>query len=103
MKRIAPLCLAALIAAPTVADEPKRDPLLPSEEDLQELGRIAEGWLKNLSEHMAPMVNKLEALVDDLDAYEAPEMLDNGDIIIRRKPEPEPAPETPDTPEQIDL
>ena len=36
---------------------------------------------------LAPALEKLTALVDDLTNYELPEMLENGDILIRRKPE----------------
>jgi hypothetical protein len=47
---------------------------------------------------MEPLMNDLRALIDDLNAYHAPEMLPNGDIILRRKipfvpEEPAPGPE----------
>lgn len=70
------------------------DGLLPNEEELRELGDLAERMLRRFGDRMEPMAERLRALVDDLDAYEAPEMLPNGDIIIRRKPDvPERAPE----------
>lgn len=34
---------------------------------------------------LEPALRELAALVDDIRNYQAPEMLDNGDIIIRRK------------------
>lgn len=36
---------------------------------------------------VAPALERLMALVDDMTFYELPEMLENGDIIIRRKPD----------------
>jgi hypothetical protein len=36
---------------------------------------------------VAPALEKMMALVDDMTNYELPEMLANGDIIIRRKPD----------------
>lgn len=40
---------------------------------------------------MRPMAEELMKLIDDIGNYEAPVVLENGDILIRRKPEP-PAP-----------
>lgn len=42
-------------------------------------------FMKGLLEEMEPAVDGLEGLLDDLGAYHAPEVLPNGDIIIRRK------------------
>lgn len=55
---------------------------------------------------MGPKLRAVLEDVEDWSVYEAPEVLDNGDIIIRRKPDvPEPeaekAPEEPAP--QIDL
>ena len=36
---------------------------------------------------VAPALEKLTSLADDMTNYELPEMLENGDILIRRKPE----------------
>lgn len=99
--RHAPLTLAAaftaaLAAAPASAAE-EGERILPTEEELQELGRQAERLAREFAERMSPLMRKLEELAGDLTAYEAPEMLPNGDIIIRRKPDEKPAP--PPTPE----
>ncbi len=86
------------------------------------MNKGAELFLKGLQEELGPRIDELRALADqagpamidflqemgpalgaliddvkDWSRYEAPEMLNNGDIIIRRKPDPEPeqAPETP--------
>ena len=40
---------------------------------------------------LRPMAEDLMKLIDDISNYEAPVVLDNGDILIRRKPDP-PAP-----------
>jgi hypothetical protein len=40
---------------------------------------------------LRPMAEQLMRLVDDIGNYEAPVVLENGDILIRRKPAP-PAP-----------
>lgn len=46
---------------------------------------------------IAPAVERLMSLVDDMTNYELPEIQPNGDILIRRKPDApaiEPAPDT---------
>ena len=56
-------------------------------------------------DEMGPAMIELMDEVKDWSAYEAPEILENGDIIIRRKPQ-EPAPEIspdPTAPPQIEL
>jgi len=42
--------------------------------------------LEGLKEHLDPALEGLKGWLDNLDAYEMPEVLPNGDIIIRRKP-----------------
>ena len=43
---------------------------------------------------LGPAMAQLTALIDDLTNYEAPRMLENGDILIPRKPDaPAPAPQ----------
>lgn len=54
-------------------------------------------------EEMGPSMQELMEEVKDWSVYEVPEILPNGDIIIRRKPDA-PAPDTaPDPQEQIEL
>lgn len=48
-------------------------------------------------EEMLPFLEELGRLIDDLSAYEMPERLPNGDIIIRRAPDAPPLEE--DAPE----
>jgi hypothetical protein len=42
---------------------------------------------------MRPMAEQLLKLIDDIGNYEAPVVLENGDILIRRKPAPPEPPE----------
>ncbi len=90
MKRsLAILTALMLTASPLSADDSKSP--LPSDEEMQQLGDIAQRWMRSFKEKMSPMVEQLREMVDDMSAYEAPEMLPNGDIIIRRKPDAETA------------
>lgn len=73
---------------------------------LDEMGKAlseVEPALKDLQ----PKMLELLALVDDLTNYQAPERLENGDILIRRKPDapaPPPLPDSaPDPAPQTDL
>lgn len=103
-----------LLAAPAAqaqdgrGQEDRSGPILPNDEDLRALGDFAERMMREFRDQVAPLADRLGALIDDIDAYEAPERLPNGDIIIRRKsgaPLPEPAPEDAPPPEDgyVDL
>lgn len=80
------LC-AALAATPALSQE---------QENLREgMDLLSEGTkllLKGLIEEIEPALRELEGALQDLNAYHPPEVLPNGDIIIRRK---EPRPITP--------
>jgi putative sigma-54 modulation protein len=54
-------------------------------------------FMQQTHEDMYAAIDKLMAMVDDITNYQAPEMLENGDIIIRRKPDAPPVqpPEAP--------
>jgi hypothetical protein len=71
---------------------------------LQEMEPALEG-MRGFMEEMGPAMAELLAEIKDWSVYEPPEVLDNGDIIIRRKPDAVPeVPEDPgDMPPQIDL
>jgi hypothetical protein len=55
-------------------------------EELAPLGDM-KALLDQFGPAVAPALEKMMALVDDMTNYELPEMLENGDIIIRRKPD----------------
>lgn len=96
MKRLA--LITMLMASPLAAEE------TPPSDGSEGWNMLREGsrlLLEQLFEEMGPALEELEGFVDDLNAYEAPEILPNGDILIRRKPDDrpatppqEPAPET---------
>lgn len=67
------------------------------------LSRLLEGLAAELGPLMdetlaeiAPLIENLMEAIDDLTAYEAPEVLPNGDIIIRRKPDAPPRKDLPE-------
>lgn len=70
---------------------------------LQEMEPAVDG-IADFFEQMGPALVELLDEIKDWSVYEPPEMLDNGDIIIRRKPEkkPELVPR-PDPVPQIEL
>lgn len=82
-----PLAFAAL-AAPATAQDVEPEPEGPG---LFERG--ADLMMRGLLEQLGPLVNDLESamvvlggVVERLGGYEAPEILPNGDILIRRRP-----------------
>jgi len=78
----------------------------PAIDELSELTDQMGPALKSFADEMGPKLTELLAEVEDWAAYEAPEVLPNGDIIIRRKePLPEVAPQEPpaEPAPQIDL
>ena len=75
---------------------------------LKEFEGFAEDFapaLRQFAQEMGPKLTELLEEVEDWSAYDAPEILPNGDIIIRRKPDhPMAPPETPTEPApQIEL
>ena len=87
----------ALAAAPAAAQEAG-----PGEGfDLMERGLGL--LMEELGGEMAPMLQQLRELAGEMGAYEAPEMLPNGDIIIRRREPPGGEPlDGPPPPEALD-
>lgn len=97
MKQIATLGLiAALATAPlaVVAEDqtPTEEGFSLMEEGaqlllrglLEEMSPALED-LEGLAENMGPAMEELRGMIGDFSAYELPEVLPNGDIIIRRK------------------
>lgn len=95
MKRIAPLVFATLVAAtPALAEDQPGNPQL--REGAEKMSEAFKLLFEGLSKEMEPLKDKWRDMLKDLEDlpdYEAPEMLPNGDIIIRRK---QPLPVEPD-------
>lgn len=94
MKQLLVLALLASMAAPAPAGIFKQ-----FEEFSEESQKFLEGWANKLGPSLDALGPRLEALIDKVDdwtLYELPEILPNGDIIMRRKPPKAPAkPEAP--------
>lgn len=72
---------------------------------LQEMEPALDG-MREFMDEMGPAMMELLEEVKDWSNYEPPEVLENGDIIIRRKPDPTPVPPKvapEDLPPQIEL
>ena len=52
--------------------------------------------LREFMQQMDPAMEELRGLLDDINAYHPPEVLPNGDIIIRRKEPLKPGDEVPE-------
>lgn len=63
-------------AAPALAEEERGRDLMSEALKL---------FMKGLMQEMDPAIEGFEGLIDDLSAYHPPEVLPNGDIIIRRR------------------
>ena len=59
--------------------------LQPSLKDLDALSGSLEPALRSFTTEMAPFLSDLLQQVDDWSVYEVPEILPNGDIILRKK------------------
>lgn len=66
------------------------DELDPAFRELQDLAEEMEPALRSFGEEMGPALRELMGQVKDWSNYEPPEMLPNGDIILRRKQTAEP-------------
>ncbi|WP_295316121.1 hypothetical protein [Roseobacter sp.] len=116
MKQIFSAAVVTLITAlPVSAQQDDGSSLMEegTRQFLEGLLRQMEPALEGMSEfieEMGPAMAKVLSQIEDWSVYEAPEILENGDIIIRRKQEkdpgtdPAPSPETtPEMPPQVDL
>lgn len=84
-----------------------RQEMEPALQDLRGLADQFGPAMQSFVQEMGPALADLASRVQDWSVYEAPEMLPNGDIIIRRKPtdaQPEEAePQDSPTDDVIDL
>ncbi len=88
-KLLAPPVLALALALPTLAaaDDPR--PLGPTAQE-----RL-EALIDRLFDRLEPGFEALEDMLGDLRGWHAPEILPNGDILIRRRTQPFGAPDDP--------
>lgn len=77
MKRL--VFILCLLAAPAAAQNKDL------EEGAQALSRGMQLLMEGLMAELTPRMDELRGWLDELDAYHAPEVLENGDILIRRK------------------
>ena len=54
--------------------------------------KATKAWAAQVDEALERALRSLERFIDRVPGYEAPEIMPNGDIVIRKKP-PRPAPE----------
>lgn len=110
---VLPLALAmAMLVSPSASQTPPEGP--PEAEapgvDLMEEGArlLFRGLMREMEpaltemgkalSEMEPALTELMALIDDIRNYDAPRVLENGDILIPRRPDVPPRPGTPDPP-----
>lgn len=97
-----PALIATLATTPVSAqssDPQSFDRLL---DFLEDLTNDSQGFLENLFTEMGPALTDLQDTIKDWSNYEPPEVLPNGDIIIRRKPDTTPpAPQLPEGTKEI--
>lgn len=122
MKRMIPLVLVAGLASfPALAEEADEDSkslmsrgfemfmdglrqeMAPAMDDLKDMAEQVGPSMRSFLQEMGPALAGMMDQVKDWTRYYPPEMLPNGDIILRRRPDPEappvpePGPETPDS------
>jgi len=90
-----------IIAGLAIASTPAAAQDSSVEDGFDLLGEGTRLLLEGLLEEMGPALRELQETLQGLDAYEAPEVLPNGDIIIRRKTPIEVAPEEDGEPVEI--
>lgn len=108
---IFPALMVATLASPVAAQEPSDGPSLmekgaqmfldglmkqvePAMKDLQDMAQDMGPAVRSFVEEMGPALGEILGDIKDFSAYHPPEMLPNGDIIMRKKiPDEMPAPE----------
>ena len=130
MKQLLVIALAAVLAQPAVANDQGGEPpsedesglslmeegaklffrgimqeMEPAIDEMQRFSEELEPALRQFTLEMGPALRELMEKVDDITMYHPPELLPNGDIIMRRKAPltPEPAPEGEPEDGAIDL
>ena len=78
MHALARILLFCLVASPAFAQDEE-----PQGRDL--MAEALRLFMQGFMAEMEPALEDLEGFIDNLNAYHPPEVLPNGDIIIRRK------------------
>ncbi len=116
----APLVALSLLAAPAPAQQDDQgfslmeegaklffrglmDEMEPAFRELEDLSRQMEPALRDFALHMGPALRDLMDQVEDWSVYHPPEILPNGDIILRRKAPDEPSPAPAPQQDEIEL
>lgn len=97
-----PLVLAAVLAAPVAHAEAGAE----ADQGLSLMQEGARLILRQMMRDMGPQISQMESLariLGDWEQYELPEVLPNGDILIRRKPPTPPGLQVPTEDGEIDL
>lgn len=74
-----------LLAGPVGAQAPESDLQEELNEGLEYFSEGSRLLMQSLIGELLPLYKDLEVMIDELNAYHSPEVLPNGDIIIRRK------------------
>lgn len=114
---LAPLLIALTLAAPVAAQDGTQDNTQNNtmSDFKKRFGKLSdnaqtllEGWKDEIGpklDEIGPALGDMIDRLGDMSAFHAPEVLENGDILIRRKqplpPEPAPVPERTPEPEAI--
>ena len=80
MKQVSVLAVALLFTTPVFANEDGE-----MSEGIDLLGQGMQLLFKGLLDEMEPALRDLGGAIEGLNSYHPPEVLPNGDIIIRRK------------------
>ena len=96
MSRFLSVIVIALLPFSALAEDATEPPQAPIFEGLDELADSLRDLFNRFEQDVTPFMDQLGEQLRDLDRYHPPEVLPNGDIIIRRKrPDEAPAPDAP--------
>ena len=99
MKQILTLVLTSTLALPVAAQEPMEPPAFMekfAEDMMRQFMEEVAPELEGLMADIGPRLNELADALGGLSNYELPEVLPNGDILIRRKADAPPIEKLPE-------
>ena len=89
MRQIVPALIALVLTSPVYAqDEDRSFSLWDLFTEMEQMAEDAMPLMQEWMDRLQPQLEALGETIGDWSQYEPPEVLPNGDIIIRRKPEP---------------